>query len=283
MNAVRLGMVIAALALGLIDASHMVQPAAAMNTTCRGTDKTKWSVPVGCTSATVKITGDKAVVDVTPPANRTAGAFMALTVMQDPIGHPVAWGKHVGVDPTTGSVSNDPLEPPSYPNSQETYFLVWEPAPNFVWKIVARSRNRAESGPSTQGNNEQLGFGNGNIGPTNAPAVCQPNRWTQYMSDNGGFLRWGVRDYLYNVAGETTICNPNSETAFYSLVCSIGGYLGRVDGDHEIDGNQCIHIPYEAGLQASTRYFLSFLCFINPTDPLLVSHTRNHSIEIPLD
>jgi len=23
---------------------------------------------------------------------------------------------------------------------QETYFLVWEPAPNFVWKIVARSR-----------------------------------------------------------------------------------------------------------------------------------------------
>ena len=203
--------------------------------------------------------------------------------MQDARGHPVVWGKHVGVDPTTGRTSNDPLEPPSYPNSQETYLLVWEPAPTSVWKIVARSRNRAEGGPSTQGNNEQLGFGNGNIGPTNAPAICPPNHWTIYMSDNGGFVRWGVRDYLYNVAGETTICNPNSQTAFYSLVCSIGGYLGRVDGDHEIDGNQCIHIPYEAALQANTSSFLSFLCFINPTDPLLVSHTRNHSMEIPLD
>ncbi len=280
---VKLRMVTVALALGLIDVPYMVLPVAAMGTTCRGSDRTKWSVPAGCTSATVKIIADKAVVDASPPLNPAAGAFMALTVMQDAMGHPVAWGKHVGVDPTTASTSNDPLEPPSYPNSQETYFLVWEPAPNFVWKIVARSRNRSESGSSTQGNNEQLGFGNGNIDPTNAPAVCEPNRWTQYMSDNGGFLRSGVRDYLYNVAGETTICNPNSQTAYYSLVCSIGGYLGRVDGDHEIDGNHCVHIPYEAGLQSNTRYFLSFLCFINPTDPLLVSHTRNHSIEIPLD
>jgi hypothetical protein len=276
----RLGVVAVSLVLGLLDLPHTVEAA---STTCRGTDKTKWSVPAGCTSATVKITGDKAVVDAAPPAKTSAGGLMALTIMQDARGHPVVWGKHVGVDPTTARTSNDPLEPPSYPNSQETYLLVWEPAPTSVWKIVARSRNRAEGGPSTQGNNEQLGFGNGNIGPTNAPAVCPPNHWTIYMSDNGGFVRWGVRDYLYNVAGETTICNPNSQTAFYSLVCSIGGYLGRVDGDHEIDGNQCIHVPYEAALQANTSYFLSFLCYINPTDPLLVSHTRNHSMEIPLD
>jgi len=76
--------------------------------------------------------------------------------MQDPIGHPVAWGKHVGVDPTTGSVSNDPLEPPSYPNSQETYFLYGNQ------RLISSGNrrqveDRAESGPSTQGNNEQLG------------------------------------------------------------------------------------------------------------------------------
>ena len=56
-NTVRLRMVTVALALGLIDALHMVPPVAAMGTTCRGTDKTKWSVPAGCTSATVKIIG----------------------------------------------------------------------------------------------------------------------------------------------------------------------------------------------------------------------------------
>jgi hypothetical protein len=189
----------------------------------------------------------------------------------------------VGVDPTAEGTTNDSLEPPSYPNSQETYLLVWEPAPTSVWKIVARSRNRAESGATTQGNNEQLGFGNGNIGQTNAPALCQPNRWTQYMSDNGGFLRWGVRDYLYSVAGETTICNPNSQTAFYSLVCSVSNFLGRVDGDHEIEGNECSHIPYDAALPANTQYFLSFHCFINPTDPLFVWFTKNHSVELPLD
>ena len=279
----RLRLVAAVLAVGLLELPHTVMAVAASSMTCRGTDKTKWSVPVGCTSATVKITGDKAVVDAAPPANAAIGALMALTVMQDARGHPVVWGKHVGVDPIAQGPTDDPLEPPSYPNSQETYLLVWEPAPTSVWKIVARSRNRAESGITTQGNNEQLGFGNGNIGLTNAPALCKPNRWTQYMSDNGGFLRWGVRDYLYNVAGQTTICNPNSQTAFYSVVCSVSDYLGRVDGDHEIEGNECSHIPYEAAVGANTQYFLSFHCFINPTDPLLVWFTKNHSVEIPLD
>ena len=75
----------------------------------------------------------------------------------------------------------------------------------------------------------------------------------------------------------------NSQTALYSIVCSVGGFLGRVDGDHEIDGNQCIHVPYQATFRAATRHFLSFLCFINPTDPLLVWYTKNHSMELPID
>jgi hypothetical protein len=281
---VKLGVVTPALAHGLLAyGPYAILPVAASSTTCSGVDKTTWSVPVGCVYATVTINGNKVVVDAAPPADATAGSFMALTVLQDGIGHPIIWGSHVGVDPTTAGDSNDLLEAPSIPNSQETYFLVWEPAPTSVWKIVARSRNRAESGATTQGNNEQLGLGNGNVGVTNAPAICSANRWTKYMSDDGGFQGFGVRDYLYNVAGETTICNPNSQTAFYSIVCRLGGYMGRVDGDHEIDGNQCIHIPYEAALPANSVYFMSFHCFINPTDSLLVWYTMNHSLEIPLD
>jgi hypothetical protein len=274
----RLRLVTMALAFGLFANS-----VSASSTMCSGVDQTTWSVPAGCVSAIVPITGNKAIVDAVPPANAAAGTFMALTVLQDGIGHAVVWGSHVGVDPTTGGNNNDPLEVPSIPNSQETYFLVWEPLPAPLWKIVARSRNRSESGVTTQGNNEQLGFGNGNVGVTDAPALCRANRWTQYMSDNGGFLGWGVRDYLYSVAGETTICNPNSQTAFYSIVCRLGGYLGRVDGDHEIDGNQCVHIPFEAAIPANSVYFLSFFCFVNPTDSLLVWYTKNHSLEIPLD
>ncbi len=57
--------------------------------------------------------------------------------------------------------------------------------------------------------------------------------------------------------------------------------MGRVDGDHEIDGNQCVHIPFEADQQDDAHHFLSFHCFINPTDPLLVWYTKNHSMELP--
>ena len=67
------------------------------------------------------------------------------------------------------------------------------------------------------------------------------------------------------------------------LRVALSDYLGRVDGDHEIEGNECSHIPYEAAVGANTQYFLSFHCFINPTDPLLVWFTKNHSVEIPLD
>jgi hypothetical protein len=278
--------IIATLAICLVADASCASPAiAASRATCTGTDEKRWSVPVGCAAARVTITHDNAIVDAAPPtkANAKTGVFLALTVVQDAKGHPVVWGKHVGVDPTTASGNKDPVRPPSAPHSEETYFLVWQPAPAAVWKIVARSRNRAESGVTSQGNNEQLGFGNGNINVTNKPAVCTPNHWTQYMSDNGGFVGWGVRDYLYNVAGETTICNPNGQSAFYSIVCSVGGYLGRVDGDHEIEGNQCIHIPYEAAQSADTHYFLNFICFINPTDPLLVWYTKNHSMELPID
>lgn len=223
------------------------------------------------------------MLDAAPPRNAQAGAFMALTVQQDAKGHPVVWGKHIGVDPTTSSSEKDPIRPPSYPKAQETYLMVWQPAPNSFWKIVARSRNRSESGATEQGNNEQLGFGNGNVKVTDKPELCPANQWTQYMSDNGGFLKYGVQHYLYNVGGETTICNPSGQTAFYSIVCSIGGFLGRVDGDHEIGGNQCVHVPYEAALPADGKLFMSFLCFVNPTDPLLVWYTKNHSMELPLD
>src|SRR5215469_503108 len=278
------GLIAAALALGLLAGSPDTGVAfAASGSLCTASADKKWSVPGGCVNARVTITHDNVIVDAAPPASSKGGGLMALTVLQDAKGHPVVWGKHVRVDPTTSNNSTEPAPPPSYPHAQETYFLVWQPAPASVWKIVARSRNRAESGATSQGNNEQLGFGNGNINVTDKPAMCGPNHWTQYMSDNGGFIGWGVRDYLYNVAGETTICNPNSQTAFYSIVCSVGGFLGRVDGDHEIDGNQCIHVPYEAVLPADTHYFMSFLCFINPTDPLLVWYTKNHSVELPLD
>lgn len=279
------GLVKLALALGALS-MQIVPVFAASSEACIATAEKMWSVPLRCVSARVTVTRDNVTLDATPPtkANATASVFLALTVVQDAKGgHPIVWGQHVGVDPTTSSSDKDLVRPPTYPNAEETYFLVWQPAPSSVWKIVARSRNRAESGATTQGNNEQLGFGNGNINVTDKPAVCSPNHWTQYMSDNGGFLGWGVRDYLYNVAGETTICNPNSQTAFYSIVCSVGGWMGRVDGDHEIDGNQCIHVPYEAVLTEDTQYFLSFLCFINPTDPLLVWYTKNHSMELPLD
>jgi hypothetical protein len=283
-NVMRPGLSVGALALGLLAAGPNASTAlAASRALCTATADKKWSVPAGCLNARVTITHDNVTIDAAPLGSSKAGGFMALTILQDAKGHPVVWGKHVRVDPTTSSSSTDPVPPPSYPDAQETYFLVWQPAPASVWKIVARSRNRAESGATTQGNNEQLGFGNGNINVTNKPAICRPNHWTQYMSDNGGFIGRGVRDYLYNVAGETTICNSNSQTAYYSIVCSVGGWLGRVDGDHEIDGNQCIHVPYEAVLPTDTHNFLSFLCFINPTDPLLVWYTKNHSVELPLD
>ena len=274
--------ILAALAICLVaDTSFTSPAAAAARATCTGVDVKLWSVPVGCATARVTIAGDNAVVDAAPPSSPKLGVFLALTIVQDAKGHPIKWGKHVKVDPTTGN--RDLVRPPTYPRAEETYFLVWQPAPATFWKFVARSRNRAESGVTTQGNNEQLGFGNGNINVTNKPAECTPNHWTQYMSDNGGFVGSGVRDYLYNVAGESTICNPNSQTAFYSIVCSVGGYLGRVDGDHEIQGNQCVHIPYEAAQAADTHYFLNFICFINPTDPLLVWYTKNHSMELPID
>jgi len=276
--------IIAALAICILaDASHATTAIAASRAACTGVDEKRWSVPAGCVVARVTITQDNAIVDAAPPANAKAGAFLALTVVQDRKGgHPVVWGTHVAVDPTT-SDSIAPPRPPTYPKSQETYFLVWQQARTPVWKIIARSRNRAESGATTQGNNEQLGFGNGNVNVTDKPALCPANHWTQYMSDNGGFLQWGARDYLYNVAGETTICNPNGETAFYSIVCRVGESMGRVDGDHEIDGNQCVHIPYEAAQAEDAHNFLSFHCFINPTDPLLVWYTKNHSMELPLD
>ena len=278
------GLIAAALALSLpAGAPDTAVAFAASRSVCSATADKKWSVPPGCVNARVTIIHDNVTIDAAPPASSKAGGLMALTVLQDAKGHPVVWGKHVRVDPTTSTDSTVPVPPPSLPHAQETYFLVWQPAPASVWKIVARSRNRAESGATTQGNNEQLGFGNGNISVTNKPAICQPNRWTIYMSDNGGFIGWGVRDYLYNVAGETTICNPNSQTAFYSIVCTVGGWMGRVDGDHEIDGNQCIHVPYEAEMPTNTHNFLSFVCFINPTDPLLVWYTKNHSMELPLD
>jgi hypothetical protein len=275
-------LIAAALVLGLLVGAQETSVAfAASRAACTATADKKWSVPAGCVSARVTITRDNTMLDMPPPANAKTDSFLALTVVQDAKGgHPVVWGKYVRVDPTS---NRDLVRPPTYPRAEETYFLVWQPAPASFWKFVARSRNRAESGVTGQGNNEQLGFGNGNINVTNKPAVCPPNHWTQYMSDNGGFVDWGVRDYFYNVAGETTICNPNSQTGFYSIVCSMGGYIGRVDGDHEIQGNQCVHIPYEAAQSADTHYFLSFSCFINPTDPLLVWYTKNHSMELPLD
>src|SRR6266436_5558438 len=93
----RLRLVALALAVGLLDLPPTVMAIAASSKTCKGADNTKWSVPVGCTSATVRITGDKAVIDAVPPANAAGGALMALTVIQDARGHPVVWGKHVGV------------------------------------------------------------------------------------------------------------------------------------------------------------------------------------------
>src|ERR1700735_4673442 len=75
----RLRLVAVVLAVGLLELPHTVMAIAASSMTCRGTDKTKWSVPAGCTSATVKITGDKAVVDAAPPANPAFGALMGRT------------------------------------------------------------------------------------------------------------------------------------------------------------------------------------------------------------
>ena len=55
-----------------------------------------------------------------PPANAAIGDLMDLTVMQDARGHPVVWGKHVGLDPIAQGPPMIRSEPPSYPNSQET-------------------------------------------------------------------------------------------------------------------------------------------------------------------
>ena len=67
----RLVMVAVALTLGLLDVPH---PAFAVSSTRGGTDKTKWSVLVGCRSAT-QDPGDKAIVYAAPPANTPDGVL----------------------------------------------------------------------------------------------------------------------------------------------------------------------------------------------------------------
>src|SRR5260221_3788324 len=117
--------IIAALAICILaDASHATTAIAASRAACTGVDEKRWSVPAGCVVARVTITQDNAIVDAAPPANAKAGAFLALTVVQDRKGgRPVVWGTHVAVDPPhSGSML--PPRPPNYPKAQQDYFFV---------------------------------------------------------------------------------------------------------------------------------------------------------------
>lgn len=98
------GLFALALAFGLlIAATNSTAALAASRGLCTAINDKKWTVPRGCAAARVTITHDNAILDAAPPTNPKAGAFMALTVVQDAKGHPVVWGKHVAVDPTTST------------------------------------------------------------------------------------------------------------------------------------------------------------------------------------